>query len=457
MLTRRRLLSRRQIRGSKDCAIATTQLLLHVVQDYNAKDVNSLLTHVRHVGQRLMGANPRELVVGNIVRRVMGLIREVSSGSDDEDDVAQSDWSSTVDPHEDHMRRPELPSTMSMFSPLRHGAAEPVDIMSNDAPAAPLSRSQIIAPRSNDAAPTRPQMPQSTATGMYSSFAVPTSTRSATNLFGFFGEGNSPRFSPSSSPVVASPRRDASPTLSRANILNQATQLLQKIDESHSLKDIKLDFSEGMREMLDEVELASEQISESALNYINANDVILVQGASETIHSFLVAAARKRKFTVYVVESEPNDAEATRSMILTGSPHPKSEDDDDHNSTQRRTLISMGINVILIPDSATFAIMSSINKVLLAPHTILANGGLIATAGACAIAAAANAHKVPVLALSGVYKLSPLYPLDTHELREIGGAGAIAGMSGGWEGIDVMNPMWDYVAPDKVHLYITNL
>jgi translation initiation factor eIF-2B subunit beta len=426
--------------------LATTQLFVHVVQDYNARDVATLLGHVKYVGQRLMASQPRELAVGNIVRRVLGLIREVSSNSDEEEEMTKSDWSSTVDPQEDHARRPELNTTISMFSPLKHGATEPADV--------------IMTGEAHDVPPTRPQRPQfAQQTSIYSSFAV-ASTRSATNLFGFFGEGNSPRFSPSSSPVpaVSSPRRGESPTLSRANILNQASHALQKVDESHALKDIKLDFAEGMKELLDELELASEQISESALNYINANDVILAQGGSETIHSFLAAAAsKKRKFTVFCVEGEPNHAEVTRGMILTGSRIKSEEDEDVKAPVDYKPLIAMGVNVVLVPDSAVFAIMSSVNKVLLAPHTVLANGGLIANAGACAIAAAANAHKVPVLALSGVYKLSPLYPLDTDELREIGGAGAIAGTEGGWDGVDIMNPMWDYVAPDKVHLFITNL
>jgi len=251
-----RLLGRRQIKGSKDCALATTQLLIKVVEEYNARDIAALIQHVRDVGARLIGGQSREQAVGNIVRRTLGLIREVSNGSDDEeDDVARSEWSSTVDPQEDHARRPELLSTISMFSPLKHGATEPSGVhISGD------SQHTQNAPAQNSQ-PARPQRPQFAQASM-SSFAV-ASTRSATNLFGFFGE-NSPRYSPSASPVPAAaspPNRAHSPTISRANILNQATQALEKIDEMHALKDIKLEIAEGMKELLDELDQASTQIS----------------------------------------------------------------------------------------------------------------------------------------------------------------------------------------------------
>src|SRR5579859_5309336 len=73
-----RMLKRCQIRNSRPCAIATTHLLLQVVADFRDRDVAKLLSRIRRVGQRLMAAQPKEMVVGNIVRRVLGLVREVA-------------------------------------------------------------------------------------------------------------------------------------------------------------------------------------------------------------------------------------------------------------------------------------------------------------------------------------------------------------------------------------------
>jgi translation initiation factor eIF-2B subunit beta len=119
----------------------------------------------------------------------------------------------------------------------------------------------------------------------------------------------------------------------------------------------------------------------------------------------------------------------------------------------------MGITVILIPDSAVFALMSRINKVILAPHTVLANGSLIAASGSATIARAARAHRVPVVVLSGVYKLSPVYPFDTAELIEFGEPGKVVPFQDGefMDGVDVVNPIFDHVEADLVDLYITNL
>ena len=103
--------------------------------------------------------------------------------------------------------------------------------------------------------------------------------------------------------------------------------------------------------------------------------------------------------------------------------------------------------------------MSRINKVILAPHTVLANGSLIAAAGASTIAHAARTHRVPVVVLSGVYKLSPVYPFDTDELIEYGDPGKVVPFQEGefMDKVDVVNPVYDHVDSDLIDLYITNL
>lgn len=60
-------------------------------------------------------------------------------------------------------------------------------------------------------------------------------------------------------------------------------------------------------------------------------------------------------------------------------------------------------------DATIFAIMSRVNKVILATHAVIANGGLIAAAGARVIAKAARVHRTPVIVVSGVYKLASMF------------------------------------------------
>lgn len=80
-----RLLKRRQIRHSRSCATATAYLLLRVVSACRTTDAAKLIERVQSVGRRLVAAQPREMVVGNIVRRVLGLIRDEAEDERDGD------------------------------------------------------------------------------------------------------------------------------------------------------------------------------------------------------------------------------------------------------------------------------------------------------------------------------------------------------------------------------------
>ena len=51
---------------------------------------------------------------------------------------------------------------------------------------------------------------------------------------------------------------------------------------------------------------------------------------------------------------------------------------------------------------------------------MLANGGLLAHTGAHMIAQAAKHHSVPLVVLSGLYKLTPLYPSDQDTSQRAG-------------------------------------
>ena len=171
------------------------------------------------------------------------------------------------------------------------------------------------------------------------------------------------------------------------------------------------------------------------------------------MQKFLITAAKKRKFTLIHAEAYPNNHEATHSTIVNGA------EGEEEGDERWKPLTSLGITVILIPDTACFALMSRINKVILAPHAVLANGSLLAASGAATIARAAKTHHVPVVVLSGVYKLSPVYPFDTDELIEYGDPSKVVPSQDARfkAGVDVVNPVYDWVDADLIDLYITNL
>ncbi|KAF3032598.1 GCD complex subunit gcd7 [Didymella heteroderae] len=427
------LLKRRQIRNSRPCAIATTALLLRVVGEFKGRDAAKLVERIRQVGRRLTSAQPREVVVGNIVRRVLGLVREVVDENADGQTPTGSEAPTPVP--NDSLHRPTLASSMSTFSPLKHAVAEPMHVGvydGNMSDSGELSR--------------RPPLLSS-----HTSYAPPSAGPLVNSLFGLFSQ-------PADTPSATSTPTGAHSPNGKTTFTQQNLERLGEMSRGQTSLDLKGEVMEGIRELQDELETSDKQIAEVALEHIHANEIILTHTASTTVQKFLMYAARKRKFTVVHAETYPHDNRDTHGVLLTGRKRELRQDEDDEDD-KWKPLTEAGIQVYVIPDSHVFAIMSRVNKVILATHTVLANGSLVAAAGAHMIAKAAKEHQTPVVVLSGVYKLSPVYPFDIDELIEHGDAGGVVPYEDGdfVDKVDVENPLYDYVPADLVDLYITNL
>ena len=427
-------LKRRQIRNSRPCALATAHLLLRVVAVERIRDPQALIKRIQNVGRRLVAAQPREMAVGNIVRRILGIVREVAEVDQDPEATGYG-LPNPMIPGES-LQRPTLPTNISGFSPLKQAGFMPgsPQMQQRDGPSGGASPSPS---GTLDSASSRPPMPGSISS--YSSQAP-----QVTSLFGIFQHPQA------GSPAPASPIGSQSPLPGTTKGGFSSSGAKEKID-------IKAEVIDGIKELLDELDVVDSQIAESALDHIHSNEVILVHTSSQTVQTFLVTAARKRRFTVVHAEAYPNNHLATHATILNGSR--KGSGGDEDADERWKPLTEMGITVILIPDSAVFALMSRINKVILAPHTVLANGSLIAAAGASIIAQAAKVHHVPVVVLSGVYKLSPVYPFDAEEMIEYGDPARVIPYQDGefMDKVDVVNPLYDWVDAELVDLYITNL
>jgi len=70
-------------------------------------------------------------------------------------------------------------------------------------------------------------------------------------------------------------------------------------------------------------------------------------GKSRTVEEFLKSAAKTRKFQVIVAESSPSNCGHEMALALSKA----------------------GIDTTLIPDSAIFAIMARVNKVIVGTHS----------------------------------------------------------------------------------------
>ena len=209
-------------------------------------------------------------------------------------------------------------------------------------------------------------------------------------------------------------------------------------DMSPDLNEFLEDIKTEVKNLVDELETHDKNISEQAVNHINNNEIILTYGFSNTVLQFLFAAKDSgRKFEVLVGESAP---------MLTG-----------HQMCKE--LAGKEIETTLITDSAVFALMSRVNKVIIGTRALMANGGLLTEAGKYGVCLAAQAHCVPVLVTCGLYKLSPLYPFDQDIFNEYLSPYTIASKPG-YQEVEYINysvPAFDYIPPELISLYITDV
>ncbi|KAI9776468.1 MAG: GCD complex subunit gcd7 [Geoglossum umbratile] len=378
------------------------------------------------------------MAVGNIVRRVLHLIRSEAEDNRDGDPSVSSDAGESRDGRMEaapSTTRPVLSSSVSTLSPLRHAAVQPDHFSAED-----TDDDSFPVPNGSKTLPDLTiQRPPLLTAHSYS-----TTTPMITSMFNLLSHPGT--LSPAT-PGTASPTVRTSLT---------ATHLANLPGHPHH-RDLKPDIIGGIEEIIDELDQVDTQIAAYALEHIHANEIILTHSSSLTVQKFLLRAAAKRHFTVIHAESYPNGHTATHATI-TGTSSRRHEDESP-SETFQKTLTAAGVTVILIPDSAIYALMSRVNKVILGTHAVLANGGLVAAAGSRTIANAAREHSTPVVVVSGVYKLSPVYPFDFEALIEHGDAGKVVGYDDRnlVEKVQVVNPVYDYVPAELVNLYITNI
>jgi translation initiation factor eIF-2B subunit beta len=127
------------------------------------------------------------------------------------------------------------------------------------------------------------------------------------------------------------------------------------------------------------------------------------------------------------------------------------------------SLAAAGIDTCVIHDNAVFAIMARVHKVVLPAHAVLANGGLIAPSGCNLVATAAKHYAVPVVCLTGMFKLTPLYPHDEQDtLNDMLSPSSVVNYAErnshpALQQVEFLNPVHDYLRPELINLYVTNV
>jgi len=238
--------------------------------------------------------------------------------------------------------------------------------------------------------------------------------------------------------------RDEYVTASKSVETDYQQESLQKMlksegsdsDWGKNVSDFKERVFEIIEELIHDIDSCSEEISKQAIEHIHANEIILTIGRSKTVERFLKNAARTRKFEVIVAEAAP-----------------------DFSGHQMATnLAKAKINTTVITDSAIFAMMARVNKVIIGTSSILADGTVVALSGAKTVALAASHYSVPCIVLGAFYKLTPVFLPEGDCLVSnllVSPGPVVAGPPDA--GLRSLNPLYSSIPPSLVTLYISNI
>lgn len=328
------------------------------------------------MGRKLVLARPQELVIGNVVRRVLGLIR----GEAEEDRAGNGD------------------DSMSDISNLP-----------GDEPHTPIGSA---APP-----PTRPHPRLGTLTST-GSFHVPQS------MFNVLMD--SPKFGSSALGSPFQRNSGSSTPVSHAQVANISALRSEVID--------------GIEEIKDEIGQVDDQIASFAEVQIHPGHFVLVYRPNATVEKFLLGAAKRRKFTV----------------LIAGCEQSRGADEPSH-AILRKQLSKFGVNSIVLAGSGIMAYMARVNMIVLSAQAITANGAVVADGGAAIVARAARECSKTVIVLGGVFKLCPEDEPDLDALVDSGDPMNLVDYEGQMVEIDVETTTAEYITPDLVDIYVTNL
>lgn len=203
-----------------------------------------------------------------------------------------------------------------------------------------------------------------------------------------------------------------------------------------SVAHLKPELMDDLGWYADDIELSVKNLSEQSVAHIHANETILTLGYSYTIEQFFRhAAKKKRRFHVFILEDAP---------LFTGR-------------KMAAALSEFSISVTVVTDSAVFAIMARVNKIIIGARSVLANGGLTAKCGTSNLALAAKNYNVPLLVCTPTYKISPTYlpSFDPVICNTFSSPENILPYQSVFQSsLDVIVPTYDYVPPELVTLII---
>ena len=229
-----------------------------------------------------------------------------------------------------------------------------------------------------------------------------------------------------------------------------------KSDYSKLHTDLRENLINHLQEIENELHLSHDNLAQQASQHVHSAELILTLGYSKSVEKFLKSVPKERKFEVVIAECAP----ACRGHMLANS------------------LAHSKIDSTVIPDSAIYAYMSRVNKVIIGTHSVLANGtytflfcklthkniyillgGLRAASGAFTVALAAKHFSVPVICLVPMFKMSPvfLFNYEQEAFNLVGSTQSVLPYNTKVSRqVKAYSPAFDYVPPRLITLFISS-
>ncbi|CRK87368.1 CLUMA_CG001170, isoform A [Clunio marinus] len=231
---------------------------------------------------------------------------------------------------------------------------------------------------------------------------------------------------------------DDSQAASLQKLVTQNSERSEKrSDYTNSHVDLRENLINHLNEIENELHLSHDNLSQQAPEHVHSSEIILTLGYSKSVEKFLKSVPKERKFEVVVAECAPS----CRGHMLAQS------------------LANAKIDATVIPDSAIFAYMSRVNKVIIGTHSVLADGGLRAASGAFTVALAAKHHSTPVIVLVPMFKLSPVFlcNFEQEAFNLVGNTESVLPYNTRVSNaIKAYAPVFDYVPPELITLFISS-
>lgn len=224
------------------------------------------------------------------------------------------------------------------------------------------------------------------------------------------------------------------------NVTRRVLKLVQEtLDDPDEEFSIQENIKEALSLFLDEFNQTRDTMVTNAAvaEQIHSAEVILTFGRSATVERLLLEAAKKRTFEVVIAENSPRGDGHGLAKVLASEAK---------------------LDVTLIPDSAIFAVMPRVHKVIIGAEAVLANGSLIAPAGTLLVTTVARHYSKPVVSCAELYKVTPLFPLSTMADSKLLHPATILNEEIALEipNVNIVNPANDLVPAEMISLLLSD-